>query len=372
MIESISISQVTKYIKGMLEGDTLLQSVWLKGEISNYTLHHSGHQYFSLKDEEATLKCVKFKNFGYAPAQQAFKTGDKVLVHGSIDLYLPQGTYQLRVTQIHLQGLGDLYQQFERLKNKLAVEGLFEETHKKKIPVFPKIIGIVSSPTGAVIQDILNTVERRFPRVKIILSPALMQGEAASSSIIKALHKLSAMKGVDTIIIARGGGSMEDLWCFNEEALVREIYHSKKPIISAIGHETDFTLCDFVADLRAPTPTAAAELAVPDRNELKSRLVFLKKNNDRYMQNYLAYCMETLDKYKTQLDQRLAYAIENKMHLIEKLELRLEAANPLMPLQKGFTLTTKNGARIQSVNQLNTNDEIETQFLDGNIKSIIQ
>ncbi len=372
MIEAISVSEVTKHIKNLIEGDALLQSVWLQGEISNYTLHASGHQYFSLKDEGATIKCVKFKNFGYSPAQPLFKTGDKVLVHGSIDLYLPHGSYQLRVTQIHLQGIGDLYQQFERLKNKLTVEGLFDPFHKKQIPKYPLTIGIISSATGAVIQDIINTVERRFPRVRLILSPALMQGETAPQSIISALKKLEAMKEVDTIIITRGGGSMEDLWCFNDEKLIREIYLARKPIISAIGHETDFTLCDFVADLRAPTPTAAAEMAVPDRNELSSRLTALKKSNDRYVKSYLAYAIETLDALKIRLHKNTLYAIENKMHQLEKVGLRLETSNPLMPLQKGFTLTLKNGERIKSSHELKKNEEIETQFLDGNIKSIIK
>jgi exodeoxyribonuclease VII large subunit len=372
MIDSLSITQVTKYIKNMLEGDTLLQSVWLKGEISNYTLHSSGHQYFSLKDEGATIKCVKFKNFGYSPAQQAFKTGDKVLVHGSIDLYLPQGSYQLRVTQIHLQGLGDLYQQFELLKNKLAEQGLFNADHKKRIPSFPNIIGIVSSPTGAVIQDILNTIERRYPYIKIILAPALMQGETSAQTVIHALQKLEAMPEVDTIIIARGGGSMEDLWSFNNEQLIREIYNCNKPIISAIGHETDFTLCDLAADLRAPTPTAAAELAVPDRNELLSRLAYLRKNMERHIEGTLAYYFETLDKLKTGLHDSIFYSLENKMHRLEKVILRLETANPLMPLQKGFTLTTKNGNRIKSSKELQSDDEIETLFIDGTVKSLVK
>ena len=372
MIEALSISQLTRHIKNMLESDLLLQSVWLKGEVSNYTLHSSGHQYFSLKDEGATIKCVKFKNFGYSPAQQAFKTGDKVLVHGSIDLYLPQGTYQLRVTQIHLQGLGDLYQQFEALKNKLSAEGLFDPEHKKQIPPFPKVIGIISSPTGAVIQDIINTIERRYPNIKLVLAPALMQGETSSSSIINALQKLESIPEIDTIIIARGGGSMEDLWTFNNELLVREIYKSNKPIISAVGHETDFTLCDFAADLRAPTPTAAAELSVPDRNELISRLAFLRKNLDRYIQGTLAYQFENIDKLKTTLTESIQYAIENKFHQVEKLKLRLENVNPLMPLQKGFTLTLKNGERIKSSGDLIINDEIETIFADGKIKSIVK
>ena len=372
MIESYSVSQVTKYIKGLLENDDLLQSVWLKGEISNYTLHGSGHQYFSIKDEGATLRCVKFKNFGYSPAQQNFKSGDKVLVHGSIDLYPPQGTYQLRVTQIHLQGLGDLYQQFEQLKNKLLAAGLFDETHKKQIPNFPKVIGVVSSATGAVLQDILNTLERRYPSVKLVLSTALMQGEKAAPTIIAALRRLEAMKDVDTIIIARGGGSMEDLWAFNNEALVHEIYKSKKPIISAIGHETDYTLCDFVADLRAPTPTSAAELAVPDINELFARLEYLKKNSIRATEGFLAYHFENLDKLKTSLFDSLGYAIQEKQHILEKLSLRLENASPLMPLQKGFSLTLKNGLRLKSSYEIQAQDELETIFIDGSVISIVK
>lgn len=372
MIDVFTVSEITSHIKSLIDDDEILQGVWLKGEISNYTLHSSGHQYFTLKDEGATIKCVKFKFYGYAPETGKFKTGDTVLVHGSLDLYPPQGTYQLKVTQIHKQGLGDLYQQFAILKDRLLHEGLFDASHKKEIPQFPRVIGVVSSPTGAVIQDIQTTITRRYPLVEVRLSPARMQGEKAADDIIHALKKLDTMSDVDTILIARGGGSMEDLWCFNDEKLVRFIYAMKKPVISAIGHETDLTLCDFVADMRAPTPTAAAELSVPDQQELLFRLQAMRGHFQKTMQQYFGYYAETLDRFKSDISASMKSNLEKKQHRLEMLQLTLAHAHPLMPLQKGFTLTTRNGVRINSSKELQPGETIETRFADGTLKSTIQ
>jgi exodeoxyribonuclease VII large subunit len=370
VIEILTVSQLTRHIKTLFDEDDVLQSVWIKGEISNYTMHASGHQYFTLKDEGASLRCVKFKFLGYAPQSGNFKTGDKVLVHGCIDLYAPQGSYQLRVTQIHRQGLGDLYQQFMVLKEKLAAEGLFDEANKKNIPGYPKVIGVVSSASGAVIQDILQTIERRFPAVTVRLAPAMMQGEAAAAKIIHALNTLDSHDDIDVIIIARGGGSMEDLWCFNDENLVRAIVATGKPVISAIGHETDFTLCDFAADLRAPTPTAAAELAVPDRAELQNRINYLKQNLQRQIEGRMAYYLEYLEDLRRKLDDAAQYAIQRKQHKLQLLSLRLDNSDPLLPFRKGFTLTLKDGVRVRSKAGLSKGDKIETQFSDGSVHSI--
>jgi exodeoxyribonuclease VII large subunit len=371
VISALSVSQLTKYIKGVFDNDELLQSVWIKGEISNYTLHASGHQYFTLKDDGASLRCVKFKYQGYAPDTGKFKAGDKVLVHGTIDLYPPQGSYQLRVTQIHLQGLGDLYQQFVHLKSKLEAEGLFDISVKKSLPRFPKVIGVISSATGAVIQDIRQTISRRFPSVILRLAPAMMQGEMAAMQVMDALERLEAQKDIDIIIIARGGGSMEDLWCFNDERLIRAIFKNSKPVISAIGHETDFTLCDFVADLRAPTPTAAAELSVPDRAELISRLKTTELSLNRNIRSRIAYYQEHLDNIVQKLEDNFSGMLQRKWHKLQLLSVKVEHADPLLPLEKGFTLTLKDGMKIKSSEELKAGDTIETRFTDGSVKSTV-
>ncbi len=257
-----SIKDINRYIRMKLESDQLLGDVWLRGEISNFTHHSSGHMYFTLKDKDSRLKCIMFASHNqklpFIP-----KEGTKVLARGNISVFERDGNYQFYVTQMQPDGIGSLYLAYEQLKRKLEAEGLFEASRKKTIPRFPSVIGIITSPTGAAVRDIIITLQRRHPSVPVLLFPVLVQGAGSASAIVRAIEMMNQMAEVDVLIIGRGGGSLEELWAFNEEAVARSIAASKIPIISAVGHETDFTIADFVADLRAATPTAAAELAVP-------------------------------------------------------------------------------------------------------------
>ena len=263
----LSVTALTKYIKYKLEGDTHLKQIYLKGEISNLTKHSRGHYYFSLKDENAQIKAIMFSS---ATKSLAFdpKDGDKVLAYGAISVYEPSGSYSIQIYQMEPDGIGALYLAYEKLKEELEEKGYFSQTRKKPIPKYPSAIGVITSPTGAAIRDIIHTIERRYPLTKLILYPALVQGDTAKESIRDQINKANQDSLVDVLIVGRGGGSIEDLWAFNERVVAEAIYASKIPIISAVGHETDFTISDFVSDLRAPTPTAAAELATPDRKSV--------------------------------------------------------------------------------------------------------
>ncbi|GAB2692912.1 exodeoxyribonuclease VII large subunit [Paenibacillus thermoaerophilus] len=268
---ALTVKELTRYIKLKLEGDPRLADVWVKGEISNFTRHTSGHLYFTLKDADSRIKCIQFASnasrLAFAPRE-----GMKVLARGSVSIYERDGQYQFYVREMQPDGLGSLYLAFEQLKSKLAAEGLFDPSRKRPIPRFPSAIGVVTSPTGAAIRDILTTLGRRYPQVRVVLFPVLVQGEQAAPSIARAIEVLNRLGEVDVMIVGRGGGSLEELWAFNEELVARAIAASSIPVISAVGHETDFTIADFVADLRAATPTAAAELAVPHVLELKAQL----------------------------------------------------------------------------------------------------
>ncbi|ALC81570.1 exodeoxyribonuclease VII large subunit [Bacillus gobiensis] len=271
----VTVTALTKYIKRKFDVDPHLENIWIKGELSNVKIHSRGHIYFTLKDENARIQSVMFarqnKDLSFTP-----ESGMKVLVRGGISVYEPSGNYQLYAKEIQPDGIGALYLAYEELKNKLAKEGLFDESHKKPIPRFPATIGIITSPTGAAIRDILITIKRRYPLAKTILYPALVQGVNAGQSIAGHIQKANAAKLCDVLIVGRGGGSIEELWAFNEEIVAREIFSSEIPVISAVGHETDYTISDFVADLRAPTPTGAAELAVPHTTELMERIGMLR------------------------------------------------------------------------------------------------
>lgn len=272
----LSIRDVNRYIKMKLEGDAGLQDIWIRGEISNFTRHSSGHMYFTLKDESGRLKCIMFASYNqrlpFAP-----KDGMKVLARGGVSVYERDGAYQFYATAMQPDGVGSLYLAFEQLKKKLETEGLFSEHLKRPIPRFPKAIGVITSPTGAAVRDIIITLQRRHPSVPVLLHPVSVQGKAAAPTIVKAIETMNRLGEVDVLIVGRGGGSLEELWAFNEEAVARAIRGSRIPVISAVGHETDFTIADFVADLRAATPTAAAELAVPHAGELKQHLHHLKQ-----------------------------------------------------------------------------------------------
>ena len=264
----MTVCELNNYIKDVIDNDMMLNNVYIKGEISNFKNHYSGHMYFTLKDEKSLIKCVMFKsytgNLDFVP-----KDGMNVVVLGTVSVFERDGVYQIYVKGMEEDGMGALYKAYEQLKEKLQDEGLFDEKYKKKIPMLPTSIGVVTSSTGAVIRDIINVTTRRFPKVNIKLFPSQVQGKGAAQTIVKAIEYFNFEKNVDLIIVARGGGSLEDLWPFNEEVTARAIFKSEIPIISAVGHETDFTIADFVADLRAPTPSAAGELAVPSLDEVK-------------------------------------------------------------------------------------------------------
>src|SRR3954452_2027983 len=269
----LTVNALTKYIKRKFDVDPHLQDVFVKGEISNFKQHSSGHMYFTLKDEKARILAVMFSSYNkrvkFAP-----ENGMKVLLRGEVTLYEPSGQYQIYVKEIQPDGIGDLYLAFEQLKEKLTREGLFAAEHKQSLPKFPNTVGVVTSPTGAAVRDIITTIKRRYPIAKVLILPALVQGDQAAPSITDAINQANEKKhGIDVLIVGRGGGSIEELWAFNEEIVARAIYESTIPIISAVGHETDFTIADFVADLRAPTPTGAAELAVPHIDEWLERVL---------------------------------------------------------------------------------------------------
>ena len=276
--EPISVSQLNKYIKNKVDQDEYLNNVLIKGEISNFKHHYTGHMYFTLKDNNSLIKCIMFKSYtphlNFVP-----KDGMSVIVLGTVSVFERDGVYQIYCKAMQQEGIGDLYKEYEKLKAKLSEEGLFDESHKKKIPLYSKRIGVLTSETGSVIRDIINVSTRRNPNVYIKLLPVPVQGEGAGKKIADAINLMNERNLADIIIVARGGGSLEDLWPFNEEIVARAIYNSELPVISAVGHETDFSISDFVADLRAPTPSAAAELAVPDIDELKIKL---NSYNNRY------------------------------------------------------------------------------------------
>lgn len=282
----LTVTALTKYIKYKLETDEHLKTILLRGEISNLTKHSRGHFYFSLKDEHAQIRAIMFssatRTLNFSP-----KEGDKVLVTGNISLYEPQGAYSIQVFNMELDGIGALYLAYEKLKEELEKKGYFDPSRKKPIPSYPKAVGVITSPTGAAIKDILHTIERRYPLTKVHLYPALVQGETAKDSIVKQIKRANEDKFVDVLIVGRGGGSIEDLWAFNELIVAEAIYQSKIPIISAVGHETDFTIADFIADLRAPTPTAAAELATPDKQNLLESIENIAYTIKTYMKSYL-------------------------------------------------------------------------------------
>lgn len=301
----LTVSALTKYIKMKLEGDKHLISILLKGEISNFKRHSRGHLYFTLKDENASISAIMFSREADRLLFQP-KEGDHVLVTGRISLYEPSGSYSIQVSQMSLDGIGELYQKYEALKKELEEKGYFSLEHKRKIPKFPKVIGVITSPTGAVIQDIMNTVTRRYPLAEIHLYSALVQGPGSADSIRNQILYANELNNADVLIVGRGGGSIEDLWSFNEMPVIDAIYNSKIPVITAIGHETDFTISDFVSDLRAPTPTAAAELATPNKSDL----------------------FNTILEYKQQLAYRMNLVFNNKKTELMYLDQRLDLLSP--------------------------------------------
>ena len=409
----LTISAITRYLKAKLDLDENLQTVFLKGEISNFKAHTSGHFYFSLKDENSKINAIMFRSNA---SKVLFKPSDgmKVLVTGRISIYEAMGGYQIYVDEMLEDGVGNLYIAFEQLKEKLGKEGLFSKEHKKKIPKIPKRIGIITASTGAAIKDILTTIQRRFPICETILFPTLVQGENAKDDIVKNIIKAQDYD-LDVLIVGRGGGSIEDLWPFNEEVVARAIYDSKVPIISAVGHEVDFTIADFVADLRAPTPTAAAELAVPNMSDLRKHIdqlnIRLNESINKKV-NYLKLYLDSLknsfviknpmimyenkkqnldlintklndlmlgkvDKYKNEIEKikksyvltnpKLLYKdkIINLKNIIDKLEL----LNPLNILSRGYSITYFNDKALKSIKKINKEDILNIRLKDGFIET---
>lgn len=384
-----SVGQINTYIKNMFQQDYLLGRVYIRGEVSNCKYHTSGHIYFSLKDRTGTLSCVMFAGQRKGLAFR-MKDGDKVVVGGSITIYERDGKYQLYAKEITLEGAGVLYERFLVLKKELEEMGMFDAGYKQPIPKYCKKVGIVTAPTGAAIQDIRNISYRRNPYVQLILYPALVQGDGAKESIVKGIRMLDDL-GLDVLIVGRGGGSIEDLWAFNEEEVARAIFNCRTPVISAVGHETDFTIADYVSDLRAPTPSAAAELAVCDIREMLAGLYDYKRKLDRSMGNkvllmrtragqyqrslkYLSPKNQILEKRQHLVDREedLRDAMQRKISLKRQmLELyiqRLKGLSPLDKLNQGYSFVSDSkGSVIRSISQVHPRDMLKIQVTDGSI-----
>ena len=392
--EPLKVSELNGYIKNIIDGDEMLANVYIKGEISNFKRHYSGHLYFTLKDETSLIKCVMFKSYtNYLNFEP--KDGMSVVILGSVSVFERDGVYQVYAKGMEPEGVGALYKAYEKLKAKLSEEGLFDEAHKKPIPILPRAIGVVTSKTGAVIRDIINVTTRRLPNVNIILYPAAVQGEGAAQTIVNGIKYFNKAKNVDTIIIGRGGGSLEDLWPFNEEITARAIYESEIPIISAVGHETDFTIADFVADLRAPTPSAAGEIAVPDVIEVRWKLENINKRlanslrkkvenmrikydnlkNSRALKNpydALRQKMIVCDNLYKNIENNFSLKVKDRHIKLVGFIGRLENLSPLKTMLRGYSIVENlDGKVIKSVNDLSKNDEISIRLNDGKRKAKI-
>ena len=391
--EPISVTELNKYVKNKVAEDEFLNNVYVKGEISNFKHHYTGHMYFTLKDENSLIKCIMFKT-STATLNFTPKDGMKVLVLGTVAVFERDGVYQIYCKAMQEDGIGDLYKEYERLKKSLEAEGLFASEHKKKIPYMPKTIGVLTSKTGSVIRDIINVSTRRNPNVHIRLFPIPVQGKGAERKIAEAIRIMNEQKLADVLILARGGGSIEDLWPFNEEIVAREIYDSEIPVISAVGHETDFTIADFVADLRAPTPSAAAELAVPDiaevikkiglyrdryKTALKQKIEYIKLRYEKVISSKaFKKPMDTINEYYLLVDNKIK-TMENIINLKLKdyntkaVELisKLDAMSPLKILTRGYCIAEKDKKIIKSVKQLQDGDIVNLRLNDGNLETKI-
>lgn len=384
---AISVTQLNKYIKDKIANDEYLNNVLIKGEISNFKNHYTGHMYFTLKDENCLIKCIMFKSYAQKLMFEP-KDGMKVFVFGTVSVFERDGVYQIYVKAMEEDGVGDLYTKYQKLKQELEEKGLFSQEHKKKIPMFPKVIGVLTSQTGSVIRDIINVSTRRNPNVYIRLLPVPVQGEGAAEKISAGIEYMNKNELADVLILARGGGSLEDLWPFNEEIVAYSIYNSKIPVISAVGHETDFSISDFVADLRAPTPSAAAELAVPDIYEVKQKLnmeqnrlkqaltrkleimklryekcmssFVFKEPTRRINENYIK-----IDGYIKELEKLIKAKNEQEKKKYVELLAKLDTLSPLKTLLRGYSIVEKQGKIVKSVKELKTDDEINLRLNDG-------
>ena len=388
-VEPFSVSELNNYIKNLFENNRTLSSVTVKGEISNFVNHRSGHLYFSLKDAEGQVRAVMFRSHA-ARLRFAPESGMKVIVHGSVTVYPRDGSYQIYVSSMQPDGIGALYLAYEQLKARLGAEGLFDQEHKMPLPRFPRRIGVITSPTGAAVRDIINVTGRRYPLAKVYLYPALVQGAGAEADLVSAVDYFDKSGLCDVIIIGRGGGSIEDLWAFNSEALARKIFECRIPIISAVGHETDFTICDFVSDMRAPTPSAAAELAVPDSSEIRIALdgildrcsSALVRNVERARERLdRAGASFTAEKFSllvgekreelSRVCERAVTATDGRLERsrgdLAMLTEKLSALSPLSVLSRGYSVVTRKGCGIGTVSDLEIGDRISVRFRDGSV-----
>lgn len=391
---AVTVSTLNQYIKNKIAEDEYLNNILVKGEISNFKKHYTGHMYFTLKDENSLIKCIMFKSYAqklnFLP-----KDGMKVFLFGGVSVFERDGVYQIYVKAMEEDGIGDLYAKYQEMKSRLEEQGLFDEEHKMPIPMMPKVIGVLTSQTGSVIRDIINVSTRRNPNVVIRLLPVPVQGEGAAEKIAEGIEIMNRKKLADVLILARGGGSLEDLWPFNEEIVAQSIYHSEIPIISAVGHETDFTIADFVADLRAPTPSAAAELAVPDRYEVKQKIItyqnrlrmslikkvqimklryeksmssfVFKEPTRRIQENYIR-----IDNLVKHLENSMQVRQEKEKTKYTKLVAKLDAYSPLKTLARGYSITQKEGKVIKTKVELEPGDIVDIRFVDGSKKAMIQ
>ena len=393
-LNPVTVTDLNKYIKQKVDEDENLNSVLVKGEISNFKHHYTGHMYFTLKDENSLIKCIMFKS-STSTLKFVPKDGAKVIIFGTVSVFERDGVYQLYCKTMLEDGIGDLYTAYEQMKEKLEKEGLFDEIYKKKIPFMPKIVGVLTSNTGSVIRDIINVSTRRNPNVYIRLYPVPVQGEGAAKKIVDGIKFMNENKLADVLILARGGGSLEDLWPFNEEIVARAIFESEIPIISAIGHETDFTISDFVSDLRAPTPSAAAELAVADIDDLKytikvnqNRLKSALNKKTEVMRLRLEKIMNSrvyknpyqkINDYYIMIEKNLKTIENNIIKKVKEAKLKairqitkLDTLSPLKTLTRGYSIVQKDNKVISSVKQLENNEEIDIRFIDGQVSAKIQ
>ncbi len=387
--QPLTVSEVTGRIRTLLEGEALLRDLWLEGEVSNFSRASSGHCYFTLKDPGAAIACVIWRSQALALTYVP-RAGDQILVHGRVGVYEAGGRYQLYVDHVEPAGRGSLFAEFERLKAHLEAEGLFAPERRRPLPAFPRCIGVVTSPTAAAFRDVLNVLRRRYPLARVLLSPTQVQGEAAPPQIVAALAALNARDDVDVVLLVRGGGSLEDLWAFNAEEVARAVAASRLPVVSGVGHETDFTLADFAADLRAPTPSAAAELATPDGNALRAQVERQQQRLERTLRYRLDRSQQQLAELERALDRlsplarlersrqqmetltaRAEAALQRRLeragHRLETLTARLEALDPEGVLGRGYAIVRdgESGAVISSIGQIQAGQPLDVEVQDG-------
>lgn len=394
-ILTVTVTQLNNYVKRVIENNSYLKNIWIKGEISNCKQHSSGHIYLTLKDESSVLRAVMFRSSALS-LRFLPENGMKVLARGRISVYERDGQYQLYIEEMQPDGIGALHIAYEQLKSKLSEEGLFDERFKKPLPEYPETVGVITAATGAAVRDIINVLKRRYPLANVKLKPVTVQGEGSAKEIANAIRFFNEHKLADVLIVGRGGGSIEDLWSFNEEIVARAVFASDIPIISAVGHETDFTICDFVADLRAPTPSAAAEIAVPSAGSLFEKISSVKtaliyhmnhriERNFQFLERIMrSPALSSFDELISDLNMRLAQAekaleqvidakLKQKSDSAALLFSKLDALSPLKVLSRGYSLaSTSCGELITSSAQVDIGDEISVQLSDGNINCLVK